>query len=112
MSREEFEQMLRDGVSRITRIPKVSDTVIYTAGNDWTVDRDKFYENVTHAAIILDVPDKSGLDVPVALHIFPAMYRNKNGAWDREMREPKLPHPMVPFSETPKPGHWSWPPRG
>lgn len=70
---------------------------------------------VTHAAMILSV----GEGYNAYLHIHPAMTRLKVlGSVDKytvNCVEPPLTRNHfdtgTPFSETPKPGHWSWPPR-
>lgn len=71
---------------------------------------------VTHAAMILSV----GEGYNAFLHIHPAMTRLKElgsvAEYSHNMVEPPLPRDHyvkgTPFSQTPKPGHWSWPPRG
>ncbi len=54
----------------------------------------------SHASIITGLvePEHIGADNVVDLHIMPP----GGSAYDLT---------SVPFSETPKPGHWTWPPR-
>lgn len=70
---------------------------------------------VTHAALIMSV----GEGYNAFLHIHPARTRRKVfgsvDEYEHNFVEPPLTRTHfdvgTPYSETPKPGHWSWPPR-
>lgn len=74
----------------------------------------------THAAIVLDVPNYPGEENYAVLHVLPKLVRKiapENGVeiYSEKLETPPEPAMSwgrgIPFSETPKPGHWSWPPR-
>lgn len=78
-------------------IPSIGRNVHYTShGSPVLPDGTQKYKPLTRAAIITDVPTDASVLV-VGLCIL-----NPTGMFFDE---------AVPYSETPQPGHWSWPPR-
>lgn len=78
--------------------PSVGRIVHYTNLGSVDDDGNMIYPPTQQAAIITEVNETDGIcDGTVALHVF-----YTTGQFDM---------PSVPFSETYKRGHWSWPPR-
>lgn len=95
----------------IVQKPTVGRIVHYTAVNVYLLDGVEASRNVAHASIVLEANYRA--EGSTILHVLPALYLEtvSDTEISSEMREPFMTTQIIPFSETPKPGHWSWPPR-